>query len=511
MTEKLIIISNFKTECDGSRYYYFQIVSSNDPNFLSNDAIPKLVCLPHILKHQNLQKRKERLFNKASGSFLKLELKLKNVTSISNSNGNIIEEVIDDMNLEEENLLDVLVKSDDPSYCYVNDDPDNDIILCLNNGEFIRHACPQHMVSKSNVTTLILLFLDKKVSNLFSSEVMSPNICSCSISMSSKSTITGSIHSNTEDTLKNTSSAINPNSAILKIETTNNDTSSIHSSNRKRSYSDINSDDESIDLLEQSDIQDEQYNNKINPSKWTQDTLLAVAQKYNTRAEFKRKSSFCYEKARSAGILEDICQHMESKRTIWTDDMLRELALKYQNKHEFYEGNKLAYKAALRRKILEEICKHMKAKSRTKWTNEMLAEEAKKYCSRYQFSKIGGGAYQAAYKRKIIDDICKHMDKPEPIVWNDNNLQEEALKYTTKSDFSKSNNIAYQEAIKLGILNKICRHMQSESSRRQWSDGELREEAIKYNTRDSFSNRNPTAYWFAQSRGKLDEICQHMK
>ena len=154
-------------------------------------------------------------------------------------------------------------------------------------------------------------------------------------------------------------------------------------------------------------------------------------------------------------------------------------------------------------------------KPRTKWTYEMLAEEAKKYKNRYQFNKHNAAAYQAAYKRKIMSEICQHMDQPvettDNVDRNENTLQEESLKYTSTSDFSKSNNIAYQEAIQLGILNKICQHMPSDSPRCQWSDEELREVAKKCNTRESFKSRNPTAFWIAQSRGKLDEICGHMK
>ena len=58
----------------------------------------------------------------------------------------------------------------------------------------------------------------------------------------------------------------------------------------------------------------------------------------------------------------------------------------------------------------------------------------------------------------ILDEICDHMSVIY-IKWTYDILREEALKYDTRSKFKSSKNSAYQAAQSRGILNEICEHM----------------------------------------------------
>jgi hypothetical protein len=92
--------------------------------------------------------------------------------------------------------------------------------------------------------------------------------------------------------------------------------------------------------------------------------------------------------------------------------------------------------------------------------------------------------------------------------WTYELLKEEALKYNTRNEFVKGNGSAYGKALKMCILDEICEHMSFKYVK--WTYELLREEALKYNTRSEFKNSNNAAYQAANSRGILDEICEHM-
>jgi predicted GIY-YIG superfamily endonuclease len=93
------------------------------------------------------------------------------------------------------------------------------------------------------------------------------------------------------------------------------------------------------------------------------------------------------------------------------------------------------------------------------------------------------------------------------VKWTNELLREEALKYTTRGSFSKNNSSAYYTSIKRGILEEICSHM---NNRFYWTEDMIREEALKYNTRIEFNRGNDKAYRASIKMGILDDVCKHM-
>jgi len=97
--------------------------------------------------------------------------------------------------------------------------------------------------------------------------------------------------------------------------------------------------------------------------------------------------------------------------TKWTYEKLIEEARKYQTKQEFRTKSSSAYASAKYRGIIEKVCSHM-TPAHVSWSDEMLATEAKKYQSKIDFKNGSTGAYQAAHKRGLIDQICIHRVLP---------------------------------------------------------------------------------------------------
>ena len=106
---------------------------------------------------------------------------------------------------------------------------------------------------------------------------------------------------------------------------------------------------------------------------------------------------------------DDYCPQCRQK---WTIETLVIEARKYQTRNAFRKGSSAAYQAAHGRSSLDRICSHMEpSKTGKKWFKETVAEEAKKYPSRVMFEKGSSGAYDAALKNGWMDDVCEHMIK----------------------------------------------------------------------------------------------------
>jgi hypothetical protein len=159
-----------------------------------------------------------------------------------------------------------------------------------------------------------------------------------------------------------------------------------------------------------------------------------------------------------------------------------------------------------------------------KWTFEILQQEALKYQSRIAFCRGNRQAYNAARIKGYLDQICTHMSRPinlgekaSGFKWTNGELKNQALKYTTKNDFIKNNPNAYNTAARRGILSEICEHMptrkkipREKNPKLKWTVEKIKLEALKYQRRDEFKLKSSGAWDAAQSLGILEEVCLHM-
>lgn len=92
--------------------------------------------------------------------------------------------------------------------------------------------------------------------------------------------------------------------------------------------------------------------------------------------------------------------------------------------------------------------------------------------------------------------------------WTDEELREEALKYDTRYEFQMQSPNANRVAHRRGIIDDICSHMKV--MRKNWSDEDLMKEALKYDTKISLKTENQKVYAAIRKRG-LEDVCyQHM-
>ena len=154
--------------------------------------------------------------------------------------------------------------------------------------------------------------------------------------------------------------------------------------------------------------------------KWTFEKCLEEALKYNSRKEFCVKNESAYNSARRYNWLDEICLHMNKKKTkskgYWTEEKCLEEVLKYSTKSELYKNSPGAYMFMLRNNLLQQFCPNMKSKKPNGyWTKEKCKEEALKYSSKKEFIERNGSVYSISCSNGWMYEICEHMDKNKSI------------------------------------------------------------------------------------------------
>ena len=81
--------------------------------------------------------------------------------------------------------------------------------------------------------------------------------------------------------------------------------------------------------------------------------------------------------------------------------------------------------------------------------------EAKKYSSKEEFKKKNLTAFLMSYNYGFIEkmDWLVRQKQHKKHYWNYDNIKNEAIKYNTKTEFFKGNQTAYRAALKLGIID----------------------------------------------------------
>jgi predicted GIY-YIG superfamily endonuclease len=342
------------------------------------------------------------------------------------------------------------------------------------------------------------------------------------------------------------------------------------------------------------------------PGYWTKKRCHEVALKCRLRGEFHKKHSSAYDAAYRNGWLDEICSHMKQIRIRWSERKCQDAANECKSRDEFYSKYPGAYKFAINNNILDKVTSHLTylIKPANFWNFKKCTTAALSCKTRKEFSKKYPGAYSVCLKNNWIDELCAHM-KPqgnrskkflyafefddnsvyvgltynikkrliehtstkktavkkhlektkanynfvlltnnpinvnEAIIlegkliskykregwnilniakagavgksvnkWTFENVKNEALKYNTKSEFSKNSRGAFNAAYRNGWLELVCSHMKKNSL---WTKELCKREALKYKTIGEFLKKSPGAFQCAYRNGWLDEICPHMK
>ncbi len=284
--------------------------------------------------------------------------------------------------------------------------------------------------------------------------------------------------------------------------------------------------------------------------KWNRETCREEAKKYNSKAEFRKNSSWAYNVAYKNGWIEDYTwfeNGVISKRNIYVvyyyiDDETNAVYvgltnnLRRRRRQHIKDENDTVYKyyskigkqvpepIVLEKGLLAEEAQNLEdyyvelynregkivlniAKTGSlgaygKWTKEMTYKEAKKYKSRLEFEKGNNSAYNAAKRNGWLNDYTWFSPSALISKWNYDTCYEEAQKHKSRGEFRKRSVRAYNVALKNGWLDDY-KWFSPSASAKKWNHDTCYEEAKKYKSKAEFEKKASGAYNVARREGWL--------
>lgn len=188
---------------------------------------------------------------------------------------------------------------------------------------------------------------------------------------------------------------------------------------------------------------------------WTKKSVIAVARKYTTLADFLREQNAAYHYAYNHGFLDKL-KWLERKRPYrQSEEVCRKTARKCKTFMEFREKYLSIYTSAYRNGWLKDYTwlKHGRAVNGT-WDAKSCYREARKYRSLKEFMRSSNVAYDKARKQGWITSYT-WLTRLKNIAPTYRECREVAVRYTLLKDFRLDNPRMYKFAAKNGWLKKF--------------------------------------------------------
>jgi len=151
--------------------------------------------------------------------------------------------------------------------------------------------------------------------------------------------------------------------------------------------------------------------------KWTKDTLIQDAKKYDKISDWMTGNISAYNTALKTEYYEECISHMErgvfGPVKKWDYNKIKKIYSKYNNIKDLRTNDATAYNSAIRYGYHKELAKNMERgwqRLNLKWTFENVKKEALKYNSIKELQIKSSSAYNTAIRKKWLLDIIGHMN-----------------------------------------------------------------------------------------------------
>lgn len=287
----------------------------------------------------------------------------------------------------------------------------------------------------------------------------------------------------------------------------------------------------------------------LRQKKWNYNLVKKESLKYETRTDFKEGSGGAYNWAKLNNILNDICSHMIKRNQIHTLDKVKENGLKYNTKKEFRKKDSASFAWMVRNNHISEVCSHMTLGNKKIWTIDLAKEEMLKYISFTSFKRTSKSCYRWVKENGYVNELSTHMKDSHPLKkdiilekansykyihcfikdnredyiyskekkfkkelfqkmeyfkWDKESVIKESSQYKSIKEFKFRNYLAYRFSLDNNIKLNINKFI-------YWDYKSVFKKALEFSTRKDFKKFSKGAHHWAQSRGLLDMVCQHMK
>ena len=141
---------------------------------------------------------------------------------------------------------------------------------------------------------------------------------------------------------------------------------------------------------------------------------------------------------------------------------------------------------------------------------ENVFKESRKFSSRTEFKKKSHRAYDVARELNLLGEmpwLDNPSRKPKGYWKKKDNVMNEARKYKTKDEFMKSSPSAFLAAHRYGYIDDMdWLVIRKQNKRGHWNYDNIKNEAIKYQTKTEFKKKSPYAYEQALKLGIIDDF-----
>jgi predicted GIY-YIG superfamily endonuclease len=238
-------------------------------------------------------------------------------------------------------------------------------------------------------------------------------------------------------------------------------------------------------------------------SKWLKSECQNEALKYIHRSYFKKGSYGAYQSALRNGWMDEICLHMtplgnQYKRMIYRiifPNNYCYIGLTNNFDRRIYEHLNKKGVVFLHKNKYNLIPKIEKI-------TDYIDVEHAKILEEYWISKSNDEGYICLNTAKTggLGSSC--------LKWTKEKCKEEALKFNSRNSFMINCHSAYNSARKNKWLDEICSHMLVKH--KKYTKKECQIEALKYKSRGEFATKNYNMWSFLRKNKWLDETCSHM-
>lgn len=206
---------------------------------------------------------------------------------------------------------------------------------------------------------------------------------------------------------------------------------------------------------------------KTKNSNYSLEDLHRIANKYEHRVDFCKHDRSAYLACLYRGILDEVCKHMTKPDSVrkYTNDDLLTIGQKYETRYEFCKNDHGAYQAARERGILDYVCDHMpkNAHELERLSREQVTDAARSSCGRWDFHQRHSGAAHRAIKDGYFSELEQQMVDEgvwEPITrLTFDEVSNIASQYETKKEFKEKDYTIYAYARHHKWLKDVCKHM----------------------------------------------------
>lgn len=176
-----------------------------------------------------------------------------------------------------------------------------------------------------------------------------------------------------------------------------------------------------------------------------------------------------------------------------TYELCKEVALKFNYIYELQLEDASVYGKIRDNKWLE-LLSHMTTPENKNiiWTYEKCKEEVLKLT---YYNDLQGTTLINVLKRNgWIDELTSHLIRQQHSPYTVEEIRQEALKYETRVDFQRNSKGVYFSAQRKKILDEVCQHMGKPRNIKQYTKEEIIESAKRYTNQRDWHNNEPSVF-----------------